>query len=43
MLITMAALGRAMIDAPLVADIGPGPIAIGGIGVGAFFGGNIAG
>lgn len=39
MLITMTALGTAMIDAPLVGEAGPGAIAI-GAGEGAFFGGD---
>lgn len=41
MLITMTALGTAMIDAPLVGEAGPGAIAIViGAGEGAFFGGD---
>ena len=39
MLITMTALGTAMIDAPLVGEAGPGAIAT-GAGEGAFFGGD---
>ena len=42
----MTALGTAMIDAPLAGAIGPGPMAIGGMGgmgVGDFSGGEIAG
>jgi hypothetical protein len=40
MLITMTALGIAIIDAPLAGATGPGPMAM---GAGAFFGGEIAG
>jgi hypothetical protein len=39
MLMTMTALGTAMIDAPLVGEAGPGANAT-GAGEGAFFGGD---